>query len=117
MACPPVENNVENNFQKRNKNLTKLRLVCKGNILLYLNEYASKLNELKAKSSVCLHNYQPNTLLNIWKSVSVKEHALSIRVGHRSQILLNQIAICREEIGTHLGIFCRCEILTNSIAN
>ena len=39
------------------------------------------------------------------------------RVGDRSPILLNQIAICRGEIDTNLGIFCRCEILTNSTAN
>ena len=42
---------------------------------------------------------------------------VDIRVGHRSPILLNQIAICRGEIDTNLGIFCRCVILTNSTAN
>ena len=38
-------------------------------------------------------------------------------VGHRSPIILLWIAICRGEIDVNLGIFCTCEISTNSNAN
>ena len=68
-----------------------------------------------------LHSYNISQLtqfppFNLYCSL-VNNNTLSNRVGHRSQILSNQIAICRGEIDTNLGIFCRCVILTNSTAN